>query len=94
MEAWQKAATLGPVAAETWNNLGVACVRAGNFEKALEALGEAARLQKNDPEILLNIGLVFHKLGRKPEAHRTLHTLQQLDKEKAAELVLFIATHE
>jgi Flp pilus assembly protein TadD len=57
-----------------WNDLGVACIAAGEFREGVTALEQALRVRPDYPEAYNNLGIVCQQLGEKV---RSLDSFEQ-----------------
>lgn len=63
---WARTAQQSPQKARVWNNLGMACMQAGNIDCAREAFMRAMQLRHDDPQPALNLYFLQKKQGLRP----------------------------
>lgn len=83
---YQEAVRLKPDDPRAHNRLGVSYFRERRFKESLEEFHQAVRFKADDPQYHLNVGLAALKAGQRPEAERTLETLNRLDPKMAQRL--------
>ena len=69
--------------ADRLSELGRAFHEARQLEDALDALRRARRLAPNDPDLALNLALVYHDLGEDDNAHKFLDEYRRLETDPA-----------
>ena len=85
---FQQALSGNPNFAEAHNNLGYSLRKQGpqNYSKALEHYNKAIQLKPNLAEAYEYRGVLFLKMGRRPDAETDLATLKTLNLKLANEL--------
>ena len=67
--SWEKSAQLNPKFYHTFRNLGFACNRSGNVQKAVTTYEQAIALDKNDPRLFSELDQLYEKT-HKPARER------------------------
>jgi len=70
IESYRRALALGPDAL-AWSNLGAALYTEGRLDEAVQAFGEAVRLEPGAPANHRNLGDAYQRLGRAVESRRS-----------------------
>jgi serine/threonine protein kinase/Flp pilus assembly protein TadD len=77
LEVAKKALELAPQDAATWNTLGVAEYRAGNWTAALAALAKATELRRGSSYNWFFLAMAHWRLGQKADARKYYHKAVQ-----------------
>jgi len=79
IELLETAIAKQPTAADSYNSLGFAAWKIGDFRKAVNAYRGVVRLRPNDAQAHVNLGLSFQKIGKDAEAADALRKGSSLD---------------
>ena len=79
---FQRAVKIKPVKVEAYKDLGVVYGMMHEFEKSAQVLQKAAELDKNDPQVLINLGITYRALGDKNKANKYFEQAKKFKKIK------------
>jgi hypothetical protein len=90
LAAFEHTVRINPGDLDGWSNLGYVYTDLDRFPEAIRAYREVVRINSQDVEGWSNLGMAYEASGDHEAALEAVRTLQQLDTEKAADLMLHL----
>jgi cytochrome c-type biogenesis protein CcmH/NrfG len=90
LAAFERTVQINPGDLDGWSNLGYVYTDLNQYLEAIRAYRQVVRINPGDVEGWSNLAVAYQAIGDREAALEAIRELQRLDREKAADLMLYL----